>query len=88
MSILRTVRTSIFGSALAAGLLVPYLNVATWAQSQSINGTIRGEVSDSTGAPIAGATVTVRNLDTGYTRTITSTADGLYIAPDLVTYVI
>jgi hypothetical protein len=83
MSILRTIRISILGSALASGFLVPYMNVALWAQSQSINGTIRGEVSDSTGAPIAGATVTLRNLDTGYTRTITSGTDGLYIAPDL-----
>jgi hypothetical protein len=83
MSFLRTVRISFLGSALAAGLLVPYLNVAAWAQSQSINGTIRGAVSDSTGAPIAGAAVTVRNLDTGYTRVIASAADGLYIAPDL-----
>jgi len=83
MSILRTVRTSLPRLVLTAGLLVPSMNVVLWAQSQSINGTIRGEVSDSTGAPIAGATVTLRNLDTGYTRTITSGPDGLYIAPDL-----
>jgi len=83
LSILRMVRYCIGGTALAAGLLVSSASLPAWAQSQSINGTIRGQVSDSTGAPIAGATVTVRNLDTGYTRIITSVADGLYIAPDL-----
>ncbi len=83
MSILRVVRTSIFGSALAAGLIISSASIPAWGQSQSINGTIRGQVSDSTGAPIAGAAVTVRNLDTGYSRIITSAGDGLYIAPDL-----
>ncbi|RSL17748.1 carboxypeptidase family protein [Edaphobacter aggregans] len=83
MSILRIAQTALFGAALAAGLVVSSASLPAWAQSQSINGTIRGLVSDSTGAPIAGATVTVKNLDTGYTRIVTSAGDGLYIAPDL-----
>jgi hypothetical protein len=52
-------------------------------QSQSINGTIRGIVLDATDAPIAGATVTVKNLDTGFTRQFTTGGDGIYIAPNL-----
>jgi len=83
LSILRTLRISLLGSALAAALIASSAGGRMWAQSQSINGTIRGLVADATGAPIAGATVTVRNLDTGYTRVVTSGADGLYIAPDL-----
>jgi hypothetical protein len=83
MSFLRIVRTSIVGSALAAGLLVSSASGSAWAQSQSINGTIRGTVSDVTGAPIAGAAVTLKNLDTGYTRSVVAGAEGVYIAPDL-----
>ena len=83
MSIVCSIRRSFLGPALAAALLVPTASSPVWAQSQSINGTIRGLISDSTGAAIAGATVSVKNLDTGYTRIVTSAADGLYIAPDL-----
>lgn len=83
MSILRTLRISFLGSALAAGLIAGPAGEPLWAQSQSINGTIRGLVADPTGAPIAGATVTIRNLDTGYSRVVNSGSDGLYIAPDL-----
>ncbi len=83
MSIFRTIRISLLGSALAAGLMAGTMSEPAWAQSQSINGTIRGLVADPTGAPVAGATVTVRNLDTGFSRVVTSGSDGLYIAPDL-----
>ena len=83
MSILRTLRITFLGSALAAGLIAGPAGEPLWGQSQSINGTIRGLVADPTGAPIAGATVTIRNLDTGYSRVVNSGSDGLYIAPDL-----
>ena len=52
-----------------------------WAQA--INGTVRGTVSDATGAPIAGAEVTVKNLDTGFVRVVKADDAGLYVAPDL-----
>lgn len=82
MSILRSLQISLFGSVLAAGLLAS-TSLPSLGQSQSINGTIRGLISDPSGAAIAGATVTVKNLDTGYTRTVSSGADGLYVVPDL-----
>ncbi len=78
MSIIRTVTLTV-----AATLLASIASTPVWPQSQSINGTIRGLVSDPTGAAIAGATVTVKNLDTGYTRLVNADANGLYIAPDL-----
>ncbi|ADV81201.1 TonB-dependent receptor [Terriglobus saanensis] len=53
------------------------------AQSQSINGTIRGTVTDPSGAPIAGVNVVVKNLDTGFTRELTSDTSGGYLAPSL-----
>lgn len=85
MSTLRNVRISLLGVALLIGPPIFSPVSSAWGQSQSINGTIRGSVDDTTGAPIAGATVTIKNLDTGYTRQVTAGSDGLYVAPDLAT---
>src|SRR3989442_13152202 len=46
-------------------------------------GTIPGEVKDSTGAVVPGATVTVVNKATNATRTTSSNAVGLYDFPAL-----
>ncbi|PYU20190.1 MAG: TonB-dependent receptor, partial [Acidobacteria bacterium] len=51
--------------------------------SQTTTGTISGVVQDSSGALIAGATVTVRNVDTGTARSVTSDEGGRYIVPVL-----
>src|SRR5579864_2200884 len=53
------------------------------ASAQVSTGTISGVVQDQSGAIIAGAMVTVRNVDTGAVRTLTSDAGGRYTAPDL-----
>lgn len=57
--------------------------VSAWSQSQAINGTIRGRLSDASGAAVAGGTVVVRNTDTGFQRTIQSNEDGYYVFPNL-----
>ena len=46
-------------------------------------GTISGSASDATGALIPGASVTVRNVDTGLTRELVSDEQGRYSAPNL-----
>ena len=46
------------------------------ALSQTINGTISGTVTDSQGAVVQGATVNIKNPDTGFTRTTTTDNDG------------
>jgi outer membrane receptor protein involved in Fe transport len=51
--------------------------------AQTFRGTILGSVSDSSGASVPGASVTIRNLDTGLTRTVTTSDDGSYAAPEL-----
>ena len=56
---------------------------SAFGQSQSINGSIRGVITDSSGAPIASADIVIRNLDTGYVRTIKADSAGLYVAPAL-----
>ena len=59
------------------------LLVAMPAYAQKITGTIRGTVTDPTGAIIAGAKVTVKNEDTGLTRSGTTTSDGIYAFAEL-----
>ena len=51
--------------------------------AQTFRGTILGAVSDSSGAAVPGATVTIKNLDTGLTRTVSTSDDGSYSAPEL-----
>src|ERR1700732_2989382 len=51
--------------------------------AQTFRGTILGSVSDSSGASVPGASVTIKNLDTGLTRTVTTSDDGSYAAPEL-----
>ena len=51
--------------------------------SQQVTGTIKGVVTDPSGATIPNATVDITNKATGLTRTVTTNAEGEYSAPDL-----
>jgi outer membrane receptor protein involved in Fe transport len=53
------------------------------AQSQLGTGSISGTVSDSNGAVISGATVTITNAGTGLRRTLTTGDSGQFSAPAL-----
>jgi hypothetical protein len=50
------------------------------AQSQATTGVIRGVVTDSAGAVVPLATVTLRNLETNFQRTLTASDRGIYVA--------
>ncbi|AFL90353.1 putative collagen-binding protein [Terriglobus roseus DSM 18391] len=50
---------------------------------QSVNGTIRGRALDPSGAAIPNATVTVTNPAVGFTKTVTTGGNGLYVLPNL-----
>lgn len=50
---------------------------------QTFRGTILGTVTDSSGGAIPGATVTIKNENTGLTRTVTTSDDGSYAVPEL-----
>jgi hypothetical protein len=52
--------------------------------SQSNTGRILGTVSDATGAWVAGATVTITDVERGTTRGLTTDNAGEYVAPDLL----
>lgn len=67
---------------LICGLLLTGGAVA-YGQSQSINGAIRGQIADISGAPVEGATVTAHNDDTGFTRTVSTDSSGLYVIANL-----
>jgi hypothetical protein len=51
--------------------------------AQTYRGTIRGSVSDSSGAVVPGATVTATSLGTGQSRTARAAEDGGYVIPEL-----
>src|SRR3984885_15524918 len=66
---------------LAAILLLASFAAPGWGQT--FRGTILGTVTDSSGAAVTGATVTIKNVDTGLIRTTVSTSDGTYSVPEL-----
>jgi hypothetical protein len=54
------------------------------ALAQMTRGSIRGRVTDASGAPIPSATVTIQNQATGETRTLNTNEKGFYNAPSLL----
>jgi hypothetical protein len=70
----------IVGWVLLAFLVLTTTSV-TFAQLPT--GTILGVVRDSSGGVVPDAAVTIRNTDTGFTRTLTTGEDGAFRAPAL-----
>ena len=74
-----------FRSRVAAvrGFLFALLLVAApallHAQAQATTGIIRGLVVDANGAPVVDAVVSMRNSETNVTRTVRTSASGLYV---------
>ena len=66
--------------ALLVALVIP-ASVNLWAQDA--RGTITGRISDNSDAPLAGATVDVVNLATGFSVTLRTNESGNYNAPFL-----
>src|SRR5271154_453625 len=62
-------------------LLVTIFAAPGWGQT--FRGTILGTVTDSSGAAVAGATVTIKHVDTGVIRTTTSNTAGEFNMPEL-----
>ncbi|HUO14977.1 MAG TPA: TonB-dependent receptor [Verrucomicrobiae bacterium] len=59
------------------------LLAAALLPAQTFRGTILGTVTDSSGAVLPGAAVTVKNTGTGLQRSTTTSADGSYTLPEL-----
>jgi outer membrane receptor protein involved in Fe transport len=80
LTMTRSIRNlCILGCCLLALLVV----VAGSATAQTFRGIILGTITDSSDATVPGATVTIKNVDTGLTRTLTTSDDGSYSAPEL-----
>src|SRR5262245_11024000 len=50
------------------------------AAAQETTGTMTGVASDQTGAVLPGVSVTIKNTNTGMSRTVVTNEDGLYTA--------
>ena len=57
---------------------VSYLPNLVWGQSAANSGQIVGQVTDPSGATVAGAEVTVRNKDTNFSRSAATDSAGRY----------
>src|SRR2546423_14571506 len=66
---------ALLGLALTAALVPRPL------AAQAVTGTILGTVHDQSGGALPGASVTLANSNTGFTRTVTTDARGEYTAP-------
>ncbi len=73
----------IFSAKLYRLFTVLLLVISTTAYAQIVGGTISGTVRDTSGASLTGATVTVRQIETGATRTLTTNGDGRFNAPSV-----
>jgi hypothetical protein len=69
-------------SRLSLALLLVLVTLGS-VHAQTPTGTITGLVTDTSGAALAGAQVSIVNRDTGQTRTLTTTTEGYYSAAAL-----
>src|SRR5687768_10586733 len=51
------------------------------AHAQTTTSTVLGTVQDTSGAVLPGATITITNSNTGFSRTVVSGSDGTYLIP-------
>jgi hypothetical protein len=65
---------------LLGGSFLLALPASLQGQAQASTGVTRGTVTDSAGQPLAGATVTLRNLETNAERSLTTNQRGVYAA--------
>jgi hypothetical protein len=64
------------------GMLIPILLLmSTLAHAQSYAGSVRGTVTDPSGASVPGATVSLRDLGTNATAHATTTDQGVFSFP-------
>jgi hypothetical protein len=61
-----------------AVILTGLLTLGTFGFAQSANTSLRGTITDPKGAVVSGATVTLANPATGFSRTVKSANDGVY----------
>jgi hypothetical protein len=75
----RLTRTLLIFATVACALTF----AAASARAQTVTGTMQGNVKDTNGAVIQGVTISIRNIETGQERTVTTNSDGFFVAPFL-----
>ena len=65
--------------ALVLVILVALVGSGMLVYGQGTSGSLTGQVSDSTGAAVANATVMLKNIDTDSVQTVTSNGTGVYL---------
>jgi hypothetical protein len=73
----------VFRAVLAVSMLVPILCGSSMLAQLSTTATIAGTVTDASGAVIPGATVTIKNSQTGVVSTSESNGGGSFVVPGL-----
>ncbi|MGA9887895.1 MAG: TonB-dependent receptor, partial [Candidatus Acidiferrales bacterium] len=71
-----------WGVAVAFALLLVLLGAVS-SYAQTFRGSILGTVTDTSGAAVVGATVTIHNVATGIDRITQTNVDGSYLVPEL-----
>lgn len=71
------------GSALRRASILMILLIPVAALAQDVNGNITGTVTDSSGAAISGAELTLKSLDTAAVSKAVSATDGVFSFPNL-----
>ena len=66
-----------------AGIFAILVFTSMPSPAQVVGGSINGAVTDSSGAAMPGATVIIRNQETGSQRQLTTDGSGLYNAPSV-----
>jgi outer membrane receptor protein involved in Fe transport len=77
------IRKSLERASFAILLFAGYISTATIALGQGTTGTITGTVTDSTGAVVAGAKVTIRDTDTNSVHSAITSDAGTYTVTQL-----
>src|ERR1700733_3577936 len=66
-----------------AGIFAALVLTAAPSHAQVVGGSIGGTITDASGAAIPGATVVIRNQETGSQRQLITNGEGLYSAPSI-----
>src|ERR1700722_117479 len=82
MVVRNLLRSAFLGSLMMTVVFQVAPSIA-FAQTQAINGSMRGRITDPAGAAVPAAAVTVTNNATGFTRDAQSSDDGYFVLPNL-----
>jgi hypothetical protein len=62
---------------------ISFFAQSLFAQTQAVNGSIRGRITDQSGGPVGQASVSVENTQTGFSRSADTADDGYYVFANL-----